>query len=133
MNVFRVWRDSTETFTLTVHNGSSLKAIYATRATIHKQLDSCGSTHSEITYSIRLVGVRTFVERWATDAIYTSNKDRTGFRKAVAFEAGHGAYQKFAEAIRDLHSDSDDVVEVWESIRQFIEDGAMRDETTQRP
>ena len=128
MNVFRVWRDSTETFTLTVHDGASLKAIYATYTTIHRELDSCGSAHSEITYSIRLVGVRVFVERWTTDTIYRSNRDRTGFRMPVAFEVGNNAYRNFAETIRSLHSDSDDVVEVYESIRQFVEDEAMRDE-----
>lgn len=128
MNVFRVWRDGTETFTLTVHDGASLKAIYATHTTIYRELDSCGSTHSEITYSIRLVGVRVFVERWATDSVYRSNRDRTGFRKPIAFEVGNNAYRKFAETIRSLHSDSDDVVEVYESIRQFVEDEAMRDE-----
>lgn len=134
MNVFRVWRDGSgaETFTLQVHDGASLRAIYATHTTIQRELDSCGSTHSEITYSIRLVGVRTFVERWTTDAIYKSNKDRTGFRKAVSFVVGNNAYRKFAEWIRELHSDSDDVVETYESIRQFIEDEAMKDEKERR-
>ncbi|MDE1816575.1 MAG: hypothetical protein KGI11_08460 [Thaumarchaeota archaeon] len=128
MNVFRVWRDGTETFTLTVHDGASLKAIYATHTAIHRELDSSGSTHSEITYSIRLVGVRVFVERWVTDALYKSNRDRTGFRMPVALEVGNNAYHKFAETIRALRSDSDDVVEVYECIRQFVEDEAIKDE-----
>lgn len=122
MNVIRVWRDGTETFTLQVHDGTSLKAIYATHSEISRQLDSCGSTHDETIYSIRIVGTKTFVEHWTANSTYKGNRDKVGFRKTVPYEMANNAYCKLSDAIRALHSDSDDVVEVFEMLKSFVED-----------
>lgn len=121
MRIFRVYRDADEVFELVVNDGSTLKAIYATQATTSRQLDSCGSSKAQTTYSIRCVANRCFVEKWENE-FHRQPKDRTGWRKVIAWEIGEKKIKDLMEVIKGLYSDSDDVVETYETVKQYVED-----------
>lgn len=120
MNTIRTWRDGTETFSLILHDGKSLKAVYAIHDVIYRQLNKCGYEHEKVSYSIRIVGQKTFVERWRDDMTYSCTRDRLGFRKSVPYEVTINAWRKMTERIRKIHSDSDDVVELYEAVKKFV-------------
>lgn len=130
MKIYRYAKDNPDdVFELIVNDGISLKSIYAIRSIAKRQMDSCGVHYSKTTYSIRCVPNRSFCERWENEA-HRAERDRVvGWRKAIPYEVGLNAFTKLSEIIKKISSESEeDVVETYESIRQFIEDRAMEDE-----
>jgi hypothetical protein len=113
-----VLRDGEEIWELIVRDGAYLKIVTATYTTTRRQLDSCGSLHAQSTYSIRCVESRCFVERWEND-FHRSNRDKVGFRKSINVTDGLEAFRKYAEVIKKLSSDTEEVVEVYEMISQY--------------
>lgn len=118
--ICRYYRDGGETFQLTLSDTATYRSIIASYSSTIAELDSCNSYHGEGCYGLRIVGVKCFVERWK-NRYHDSPRDRIGFRKAVSYEVCNNAFNKYAEAIREAKSDSDTVVEIFESIRTFVE------------
>ncbi|MGB6463933.1 MAG: hypothetical protein WBF38_06900 [Nitrosotalea sp.] len=134
MKIYRYSKDNPDdVFELIVNDGVSLKSIYAIHSIAQRQPDSCGVHYSKTTYSIRCVPNRSFCERWENEA-HRAERDRAGWRTIIPYQVGLEAFTKFAEIIKKISSESEeDVVETYESIRQFIEDKAMEDATETRP
>ncbi|MGH2611731.1 MAG: hypothetical protein ACRDFB_01625 [Rhabdochlamydiaceae bacterium] len=122
MNIYRVFRDGLETFELIVHDGVALKTVTATHTEIKRQVDTCGSSQQQISFSIRYVGNACFVERWENNPYHkNSSRNRLGFRKALNTSTGLEAFRKYASAIKEGHSDSDTVIEIYEMVKQYVE------------
>ncbi len=121
MNWYRVFRDGTDNiWELTVMDGRRIKSVTASHREIVKQIDTCGQQGHLTAFSIRVVGeAEAFTERWECNPDF-DNRDKTGFRKAIKVGVGMEMYRKYADAIKEMKSDTEDVVELYEMLKEYV-------------
>lgn len=114
----RVFRDADVVFDLTVRNGGNyhVRYVLAQHAVRHRSPEPCGKWKEVTCYRISIINDKAFVERWATP------RTKESFRKEIPYAIAENTIGKYFGIIKDLHSDAEDVVEVFEMVRQFVED-----------
>lgn len=113
----RIFRDADEVFDLTVRNGGSyhVRYVLAQHAIRHISPEPCGKWKEVLYHRISIINNKAFVERWTTP------KTKESFRKEISYTIAENTIGKYFDIIKDLHSDTEDIVEVFEMIRQFVE------------
>ena len=112
----RVWREGNQVIDITVRDGGQhhVRYILTQRVIRHRNIDNCGTEKETTCYRISIINNKGFVEKWGANL--------GKFRREIPYGIAENIISKYFGVVRELKSETEEVVEVASMIRLFIEE-----------